>query len=125
MGKVCEVFQSRNTLALYLLQCLLFMCVGYIFFHYSDLFSFDCSLREYRRCCFEKPVLYQTIGKGLITYFGLTSLLIFGYLINPLRLFYIADEGIHTERSCRKRNDDKRAAGGIYKEQRRTICRYD
>lgn len=96
MGKVCEVFQSRGTLALYLLQCLLFIGVGYIFIHYSDLFSLDCSQRAFRKCCFENPILYQTIGKGLITYFGLTSLLIIGYLINPLRLFYIADEGIYT-----------------------------
>ena len=96
MEKICEVYQKRSSLTLYLFQCLLFLGVGYIFLTYSDLFSYDCSLREFRKCCFENPILYQVIGKGLITYFGLVSLGIIGYLIKPLRLFYISDEGLWT-----------------------------
>lgn len=96
MEKFCEVYQRRSSLALYFIQCLLFLGVGYIFLKYSDLFSYDCSLREFRKCCFENPILYQVIGKGLITYFGLTGLGMLGYLIKPLKLFYYNDEGLWT-----------------------------
>ena len=35
MEKFCEVYQRRSSLTLYLIQCLLFLGVGYIFLTYS------------------------------------------------------------------------------------------
>ena len=96
MEKTCEVYQNRSTLVLYIIQCLLFIGVAFIFMKYSDLFSYDCSLREFRKCCFENPILYQVIGKGLLTYFGLSALVLCFYLIKPSCLFYAAEEGFWT-----------------------------
>ncbi len=88
-----EVYQRRGSLVLYLAECILFILVAYIFTKYADIFSYDCSLREFRRCCFTNPVFYELVGRGLYTYFGLSMLVLIFYMIKPSKLFYINDDG--------------------------------
>lgn len=96
MERKLEIYQRKSTLILYIVQCLLFIAVAVIFMKYSDVFSYDCSLREFRKCCFENPVLYEVLGKGLLTYFGLSLLVFCYYLVRPVCLFYINSDGFWT-----------------------------
>ena len=96
MERIFEVYQRKSTVILYIIQCLCFIIAGIIFLKFADVFSYDCSLREFRKSCFENPIWYNLLGRGLLTYFGLSMLVFCYYLIKPLCLFYINDEGFWT-----------------------------
>ncbi len=93
MENMFEVYQKRNTLALYIIGCLIFIGIAFLYIKYAEVFSNACQMGEFSQCCFSNPLYYFVIGKGLLAYFSLCLLLFCYLLIRPYKLFYMNTEG--------------------------------
>lgn len=95
MANYCEVFQKRSSLLVYILGSVLVLLVGYFYMHNAVELSDQCN--PIRGCCFQDPMLYYILGKGLVGYFGLCIFAFTCMLISPYRLFYLNDDGFWTK----------------------------
>lgn len=95
MANYCEVFQKRSTLILYILGSIFVLFIGY--FYMSNAIELSDQCNPIRGCCFSDPLLYYTLGKGLVSYFGLCIFAFTYMLISPYRLFYLNDDGFWTK----------------------------
>lgn len=95
MSNYCEVYQKRSSLLLYILGSILVLLVGCFYMNNAVILSDQCN--PIRGCCFEDPMLYYILGKGLVGYFGLCIFAFTCMLISPYRLFYMNDEGFWTK----------------------------
>ena len=93
MEKFCKVYQKRSSLIMYIVGSLFIMTIAAIYMNFADVFSMECSMQEFRGCCFENPIFYAVLGKGLLTYFGFCIAVFTFMLVRPYCLFYLNDEG--------------------------------
>lgn len=93
MEDYCRVYQKRCSLILYILGSLAVMCVASVYMLNANLLSDECSMQSFRGCCFENPIFYYTLGRGLMVYFGFCIAVFIFLLIKPYCLFYLNDKG--------------------------------
>ncbi len=92
-----KVYQRRIPIVLYLIGSIVILTVAAFYMHSPDSFSNVCIMQEIRGCCFDNPIFYYVLGKGLVTYFGLCIAVFILLLIRPYCLFYMNDGGFWTQ----------------------------
>ena len=99
-------YQKRKYLMIYIIGCLLFVARGIWIIVNAHSLAFECTVdRAGGRDCFHNPIYYYIAGALDVLLFGILSLPVFYWFINPGLVFYMNEDGFYSKFGFIKWND--------------------
>ena len=91
-------YQKRKYLMIYIIGCLLFVACGIWIIVNAQSLAFECTVGiRGGRYCYRNPVSYYIVGILTVLLFGIISLPVFYYFINPKLVFYMNEDGFYSK----------------------------
>ena len=83
---------------IYIIVCLLFVACGIWIIVNAHSLAFECTVdRAVGRDCFHNPIYYYIAGALDVLLFGILSLPVFYWFINPGLVFYMNEDGFYSK----------------------------